>query len=158
MPRSVISGNRNSISRDARRAFHIEGLKEIQENLSKVVSASTGRQMKEVYYDAGVMLRDQARANAPYDDERKRGTHLKDAIFVDWGVDSKPNVLVGVSYGLRGRKGAPHAHLIEYGWINRAGRRESGKPFMRPAIASTGPRIADHIKNGFLEIIRANTK
>lgn len=143
--RSVISGSRNSISRDARKAFQIEGIDEILDNVSRVIDGVSGKKAKEVYYEGGKILRDAARRNAPYDPGRKRGTHLRDAIFVDEGPENKPNALVGVRYN---PGGAPHAHLVEYG-----SSRSQAQPYFRPAIVSAGPRIGETIKKGLRKII-----
>lgn len=39
---------------------------------------------------------------------------------------SKNNIFVGPNY----RKGGPHAHLVEYGYIARNGKRVEGNPFI----------------------------
>lgn len=143
--KSVASGSRNSISKDARKAFQIEGLEEIQARLAKIINGVTGKEAKQTYYEGGKLLRDQAVYNAPYDPGRKKGTHLRDAIFVSWGDDNKPNVLVGVRYN---PKGAPHAHLVEYGTV-----KMSPSPYFRPAVGQTASVIAATIKNGLQAII-----
>ena len=162
MPRRIpISGSRRSVTGEARKALQIEGLEEIHDRLAAIKNAVTGRQVKDVYYAAGRRLRDRARANAPYDPGRKKGIHLRDAIFVDWGEENKPNVLVGVRYGLADLTGygiipgtgAPHAHLVEYG-----SARTSAHPYMRPAIAQEASAIANDIKQGLLKIIESATK
>jgi HK97 gp10 family phage protein len=146
MARSTIRGSRNSISRDARQAFQIEGLGEIVDKLAAIVDAPTAREAKEVYYEGGKILADQARANAPYDPDRKKGTHLRDAIFVTRGDESKPDVLVGVRYNQP--RGAPHGHLLEYGTA-----KMKAQPFFRPAMTQTGRVIASTIKTGLLRVI-----
>lgn len=148
--RMPISGSRRSVTGEARKALQIEGLEEIQDRLAAIMNGVTGRQVKDVYYAAGRRLRDRARANAPYDTGRKKGTHLRDAIFVDRGDGNKPNVLVGVRYF---PNGAPHAHLVEYG-----SARNSGHPYMRPAIAQEAAAIASDIKQGLLKIIEDAVK
>jgi HK97 gp10 family phage protein len=142
---SVIRGSRNSISGSARKAFGIEGLKEIQDKLKTKIDDVTGQKVKDLVYENGVILRDRARANAPYDPGRKKGTHLRDAIFVSRGDPDKADVLVGVRYRV---PGAPHAHLVEYGTSKMQAR-----PFFRPAMAQTGQQIASNIKTGLLKIL-----
>lgn len=146
--RSVISGSRNSISGDARKAFQIEGLDEIQRKLGDIIDAVNGKKVKEVYLEGAIILRDEAKKNAPYDPKRKSGTHLRDAIFAARGDDNKPNVLVGVRY-----KSAPHAHIVEYGSV-----KTSAHPYIRPAIAATGSKIASTINDGLLDIIEDAAK
>lgn len=143
--RSIISGSRRSVSASARKAFQIEGIEEIQANLARVLDEVTGEQAKDVYYEAGKILRDAARAKAPYDTGRVKGTHLRDAIFVDRGEKIKPNVLVGVRYKA---PGAPHAHLIEYG-----SHKAPAQPYMRPAISGTASRIGKVIEQGLRKVI-----
>lgn len=153
MARAPISGSRQSISGAARKGFAIEGLKEIQDKLSKIVNEVTGREMKRVYLDAGKELRDQIRRNAPYDPKRKKGVHLRDAIFANAGPENIPNVLVGVRIGRKYRGGAPHAWLIEYG-----SSRSRAQPYLRPALSQKGPQIGRTIKDGLLDIIAKNTR
>lgn len=123
----------------------VEGVKELQDQLGKIIDRATGTKAKDVYYRAGALLRDQARRNAPYDPGRKKGTHLRDAIFCDWGDPGRSSALVGVRYKM---PGAPHAHLVEFGT-----QRWSGHPFFRPAIAQTTPRISETIAAGLSDII-----
>lgn len=157
----IVRGSGRSVAGEARKAFRVEGLDEILHRISAVMNAVTAREAKQVYYDAAERLRDRARANAPYDSKRTRGWHLRDAIFVDWGAENKPTVLVGVRYGLTDLAGygiipgtgAPHAHLVEYG-----SARSSARPYMRPAISQEAGAIASDIKRGLLKIVEGATK
>jgi HK97 gp10 family phage protein len=124
------------------------GQREVIAKLKEIMNATNAREVKQVYYEAGTILRDQIRANAPYDPKRKRGTHLRDAVFVDEGREDAPDVLVGVNY----RK-APHAHWSEYG-----NARHAATPYFRPAISQTVPRIAQKIKDGLLAVIAKAVK
>jgi HK97 gp10 family phage protein len=142
MARSVIGGNQNSISADVRKGFRIDGLKDIQDRLARIVSNVTGREMKAVYVEAAGIVADDIRARAPEDTGL-----LKRAIFVGSGDLNKPNALVGVGY----RK-APHAHLVEYGTVKMAAR-----PFVRPALSANGPQVAEFIRAGLLKIIDRHT-
>lgn len=104
--------------------------------------------VKELALEAGTVVRDAARANAPYDPNRKTGTHLRDAIFVDSGDPEKPDVLVGVNYRL-----APHAHLQEHG-----SSRTVAHPYMRPAIEQTRSRVNQILGDGVARIISSRVK
>jgi HK97 gp10 family phage protein len=146
--RSVIGGNRNSLAGGARKGFQIEGLAEIQEKLGKIVNNVNGKKALAVYLDGGKILRDQARQNAPYDEGRESGIHLRDAIFVDGRDHGKPSVLVGVNF-----KQAPHAHWVEYGNV-----RTPAHPYFRPALTQTGAQVGSTIKNGLLKVIDDATK
>lgn len=137
---------RNSINRIARKALAFEGMDEFQERLGKVVNEVTGAEMKSVMMEGAIVLRDDARRRAPV----KTGA-LRKNIFASRGDENRPSVLVGVSY-----KAAPHAHLVEWG---HGGPKPAGpKPFMRPAIDSTAPRIQKILKDGFNGIIERNSK
>lgn len=153
MARAPISGSRGALSGAARKGFAIEGLKEIQDRLSKILNETTGREAKRVYLGGGIILRDQVRRNAPYDPKRKKGVHLRDAIFAAAGPEDIPNVLVGVRIGRRYQGGAPHAWLVEYG-----SSRSRAQPYFRPALTQTGPKIGRTIKDGLLEIIAKHAR
>lgn len=145
-----------SLQRGARGASSFKGVREVQDNLARVIDATSGKKVKEVYMQAGEILKDQAMRNAPYDPKRETGFHLRDAIFVDEGAAEKSNVLVGVQSVLRGTKKtarAPHAHLMEFGFHQRDGKFNPGQPFMRPAIASSKAAIRETIKRGLLKVI-----
>jgi HK97 gp10 family phage protein len=148
--RSVVSGSRSTIGGAARKAFAIEGFKELQDKFAAVIDAPSAKEAKQLYYEQGRILRNQARENAPYDPGRKKGTHLKDAIFVSAGPEEKPDVLVGVRYKA---PGAPHAHLVEFGTS-----KMPANPFFRKAIAQAGPTIASNIKSGLIQIIEKAAK
>jgi HK97 gp10 family phage protein len=141
----VIRGSRNSVGRDAKNAMRVDGLKEIVKALEGIVDQATGARMKEVYYEAGVIFRDEARTRAPFDPKRKKGTHLRDAVFVSRGPAHLPDVLVGVRYF---PQGAPHGHLVEYGSATR-----EAHPFIRPAAVAVGPRVAEKISSGLIQIV-----
>jgi len=142
MARSIIGGNQNSVSGDVRKGFRIDGLKEIQANLAKIVDGVTGAQMKKVYLQAAGIIADDARSRAPEATGR-----LKRAIFAGAGDANKPNALAGVS----ARK-APHGRLVEYGTAHMPAR-----PFLRPALSANGPQVAAAIRSGLLKIIERHT-
>lgn len=138
-------------------SFRINGIKEINARVGKVISAmrgeekiAAGQSAKDVFVEAAQVVRGFARTNAPYDDRRKKGTHLRDAIFVNAGDPGQPNALVGVRYKA---PGAPHSHIVEYGSVKMAAH-----PFMRPAIQQASESVKAIIKNGLLKIIANNSK
>lgn len=128
----------NSIRRDAATAFRFEGMAEVLRNVSNVIDKTTGQKVKRVYMDAGLRLRDAAKANAPVKSGR-----LRKSVFAAYGDPAKANVLVGVNYKI-----APHAHLVEYGTVNAPPH-----PFLRPAITQTKSEIRDIISSGLKKII-----
>jgi HK97 gp10 family phage protein len=143
MARSIIGGSANSLSRDARKAFKVEGLDEILANMSKVLNKTSGAEAKEVYLAAALKLRDKARQNV-----NVVTGNLRRGIFAARGDENKSNALVGVNYRI-----APHAHLVEYGTVRMAAR-----PYLRPALTMTGPEIARMIREGLLKIIESHQK
>lgn len=109
----------------------VEHLSELQHLLRQLNQLSVTPEARRGYIKAARILYDRARALCPWGRTRKKGTHLRDAIFLGPGPEHHPNVLVGVNH----RK-APHAHLVEYGT-----RRWRGKPFFRPAWMQTRTEV-----------------
>lgn len=120
------------------RQSRLEGMAEIQERLSAIVSRSTGIEVKRVYMRGAIMLRDAAKGLAPVKTGR-----LRDAIFASYGDRAKPDVLVGVNY-----KKAPHAHLVEYGTSHSAPH-----PYMRPAIRTVRNAVVSTIAEGLRQVL-----
>lgn len=152
MARTVIT--RTHI-RKASKEFEVRGLDEMYGNLERIVEAtgqSAGIELKRVFMKAAVTgLVERAKQLAPFRAKRGRTkitTHLRDAIFADYGPDGKPNVLVGVN----GRR-APHGRWIEYGTP-----RMIARPFWRPAISGTRDFMAKVIVQGFLKLIHSKIK
>lgn len=141
--RRTISGSKNSLSKDAAKAFEIEGLNEILGNVAAVMDGVTGRAVKETYLKAGLVLRDNARRLAP----RRTGT-LRLSIFAARGDENKPNVLVGADHRI-----AYYAHMVEYGTV-----RQPARPFLRPAISASAPEMKRIIETGLRQIINDRIK
>lgn len=130
------------------------GLREAIDAADKISGALDAEQagvgaqaMKKVYMRAAQQLVREAYDLAPYDphrDPRKRGTHLRDAIFAAYGKASEPNVIVGVN-----SKKAPHGHLLEFGTVNMKAR-----PFMRPALAAARPLMLKTVQEGAEQVIK----
>ena len=125
----------------------IEGLDQLMNNLNLVGNVPASAAAKAVFHQAGLVVRRYARFYAPFDPDRKKGTHLRDAILVSDGPKQYPNVLVVVSYKMKG--GAPHAHLLEFGTV-----KMSARPYMRPASATAKPEVEWIIHDGILELIK----
>lgn len=141
MPQKIVRGSRKTTGKSPWTS-QVEGLDEILANVARVIDHATGVKAKKVYYGAGATLRDEARRRAPFKSGR-----LRSKIFVGWGTENKPDVLVGVTYG---PGGAPHAHLLEFG---RYGKGIGARPYFRPAIAATSPILAQMIKDGLGKLI-----
>ena len=133
-----------------KRSAALEGLPELADKLSDILEAIDSDDVYELLMDGAKTLRDEAKDLAPFGATRKRGVHLRDAIFAAEGDPSKdargPNVIAGVNR--RADRGAPHAHLVERGTA-----RMPARPFWRPAIAATRPAIANIYSAGLRRII-----
>lgn len=121
------------------------GLPKLFSNLELLEKLPKTRQTKKVLHGAGLVVRKWARYYAPYDKNRKKGTHLRDAILVSDGPLAFTDVLVVVRYK---RPGAPHAHLPEFGTVKMAAR-----PYMRPAAATARPEVEQIIHKELLSLI-----
>jgi HK97 gp10 family phage protein len=133
----------------------IEGLDTLYDNLERIVGNTTAEKLKPTFFQAGAALRDQAKNNAPYDPRRKKGYHLREAIFCAPGQKNEPNVLVGVSRSRkkRGAPSAPHGILVEYGTV-----KMPAQPFFRPAIAQTKETMTKIIITGIEKAIGDSLK
>ena len=153
MPRQAVT---RATLRKAGKHWDISGVDELIDNVERVLKHTSAKELKGVYFEAGKLPRDRAKALAPYNPKRKTGTHLRDAIFVAPGEPEESNVLVGVSRKRKG--GAPHGLLIEYG-VNRAKTGNvPARPFFRPAVAETRQAMAKIIITGFLAAVEKAPK
>lgn len=127
----------------------IAGLEGLVAQLNFLGSAVEEQEIYKALFDAGNLVRNEVRSRVPYDPRRKKGTHLRDAIFVSEGDPSKwdggPNILVGVS-----AKRAPHRHLVEYGTSKMAAR-----PYWRPGTRAAREGVANSLKGGIGRVIEA---
>lgn len=147
MARSVITSKGRQVQ--------VEGLDKLQANIAKLMSRATGKEVKKIWMQAALELRDAARDYAPiakgpithYEKGQPKRTimpgALRAAIFAAYGEDSKPNVLVGVNYKI-----APHAHWIEFG-----NSRIPAQPYMRPALSSMRSRCVSIIADGYRTLL-----
>jgi hypothetical protein len=121
----------------------IEGIPEIKANIAKVLDRALGEKAKKVFMRAAMISVKEIRDLAPYDPLRKRGTHLRDAVFADYGDPKKPNVIVGVN-----PKKAPHGHWLEYGNV-----RMKAKPYFRPGVNAARAPMAAELATGMKNLI-----
>lgn len=140
------------------RQVRIEGLAELQNNIANLMSRATGTEVKKIWMQAALDLRDAARDYAPIAKEDivhyekgqpkriiKPGA-LRAAIFAAYGEKDKPNVLVGVNYRI-----APHAHWIEFG-----NSRIPPQPYMRPALSLMRSSAVSTIAEGYRKLLIEN--
>ena len=137
---ALISGCRVTISAEAKKSLRFEGMKEVQENLGRVLNAATGKEMKKVMMAAALVARDSIRSLTPVKTGR-----LQKAVFAAYGDDNVPNVLVGMNYKI-----APHAHLVEFG---HAGKAAQPHPYFRPGITRAAPAMKPILEQGFKRVI-----
>lgn len=147
MPRRLITSRGRQVQ--------IEGLAELQENIAELMSRATGKEVKKIWMQAALELRDAAIDYAPmaagpithYEKGQPPRTimpgALRAAIFAAYGDPTKPNVLVGVNYKI-----APHAHWLEFG-----NSRIPAQPYMRPALSSTRSRCVSIIADGYRTLL-----
>ncbi len=133
-----------STSRFGKDVTRWTGIKEAQRDIQKLAKRLDTKSLKKIGLDAARLIYDEARRIAPYDENRTKGTHVRDAIFIGEGDPSKPDVLVGVN----GKK-APHAHLLEFGWS----LKHEGIPFMHPAAKRTRGERERIIISGVKELV-----
>ena len=105
------------------------GISRAIENTDDLMKRLHGDDLRAALLPAAKILYEDAFRRAPYDPGREKGTHLRDALFIDAREHKagQTDVLVGVNH----RK-APHAHLFELGWS----RKPEGIPYLRPAAVA----------------------
>lgn len=130
-------------------SVELAGIPELLKQLTRVGGIPGSTRAQKILLAGGRVLRDEARRRAPFDPTRTTGTHLRDAIIHTRGRwdPANPSIVVMVR---RRRRGAPHAHLLEYGT-----RRMQARPFMRPAVAVVGGRIVEQIARDLARAIEA---
>lgn len=130
--------------------IEVTGMKELLRNLKLVEEVPHTKEAKQIFFDAGKIVRNYARHFAPYGKTRTKGTHLRDAILVSKGPLLFTDVLVTVRYK---RPGAPHAHLIEFGTV-----KSPAHPFMRPAASTAKVQVQEVIKKQLIALIKATPR
>ena len=128
----------------------ISGLDGILDNVNNILNKTRAEELKGVFMEAGKVLRDRAKANAPV-----RTGLLRSAIFVAPGKPDHADVIAGVSRSKKktGAPSAPHGLLIEYGTV-----KMSSRPFFRPAITETKDTMGKIIITGVRQIIEDAVK
>lgn len=148
-----------SIGKQVRKAFRIEGIKEIRKNLAKLMNGMVGAEAKEVYHRAGEVVHAEMVKRVPV-----RTGKLRSAIFLSDGDPNKPDVLIGVN-----TRKVEYARTIEYGLekitlnIQSSAPREhtayrAAHPFVRPAIAASQLEVSRILTFGLKGIIARHTK
>lgn len=134
------------------KSVRIEGLEELAKNIERTAASIGPAKAKSIYADGAALIRDRAKQLAPFDPTRRKGTHLRDAIYMYTRNPRESFVLVGVRHSPRG---APHAHLMEFGYATRGGGFFAGRPYFRPAIAEMSDQAGKVIIDGLSKAIEA---
>lgn len=151
MPRAAVT---KATLRKASKEFKIDGLDELYANLERILKTTdrgTGVELKRLFMRAALELVDRVRQRAPYRAKYRKTkikTHLRDAIFADYGQKDKPNVLAGINTRI-----APQGRWIEYGTS-----RMQARPFWRPSISESRARMGQIIVSGFQKLIASKIK
>lgn len=117
----------------------LEGLPEVLDNIGARMDFMLGMEAKKVWMGAALIFVREIR-----DFVNSRTGKLASAIFAAYGRKEKPNVVVGVSYGGRGK--APHAWLVEHG---HAGIHPAPPhPFFRPGVMAGRPLAGAYLIEG----------
>ena len=132
-----------------------EGLPELQAKMAELMNRATGQEVKKIWMQAALVLRDAARDYAPiaagpithYEKGQPQRTIkpglLRAAIFAAYGKPEAPNVLVGVN-----DKMAPHAHWLEFG-----NARIPAQPYLRPALVLMRSACVEIIADGYRRLL-----
>ena len=88
------------------------GMIELEEKINKALKDFPEKR-RELHEKSGEIILKRVKANTPYDPDRKKGTHLRDAIYKKVGSEGG-YVAVRPDY-----KKAPHAHLVEDGHVQK---------------------------------------
>jgi len=126
------------------RASYVEGLPECLAAFEKLGGTFDGMGLELELLDCAGIMRDNIKMLAPYDPTRKKGAHLRDAIVAKTfsrQTYEQPAAFVAIDYSVFGKHGAPHAHLVEFGTVERYTKgtlREWGTRDKRTGAAHKG--------------------
>lgn len=122
----------------------VDGVEDIKKAIAAQLDKFSGMAVKKVFMQGAMVIVREAQDLVPVKTGR-----LKGAILAAYGDPKKSNVLVGVKS--RGPRGAPHAHLVEYG---HGGPSPAGAhPFFRPAVTASRNTVAAVIAEGLKELV-----
>ena len=115
---------------------------------------------KTILKRAGKITLQKLRSNAPVLEG-----HLRDSMaFLNFRKD-KNGVYVGPRYhaatnseGERKNAIAPHAHMVEYGFIDRSGKKVEGKPFIKQTYDQTKAQVLSNLEKEVVKFQRSLEK
>lgn len=110
---------------------------------------------KAILKKAGKPVLKKLQTDAP----RDKGNLQESMAFLNFRKD-KQAVYVGPRYNARtnsegalSNKIAPHAHLVEFGWIDKNGNRHEGNPFIKHTYNSTKEIVLQNLNNEIQKVI-----
>lgn len=123
-------------------------VKQIMDRLNKMsYDIGVDINKKTILKKAGKVVLEKLRSNAPVDTGGLRDSQA----FINRPKD-KTGVLVGARYfsstnsdGERKNAIGPHSHLIEFGWIDRAGNRHEGRPYVKQTYEQTKNQVVSNL-------------
>jgi HK97 gp10 family phage protein len=145
-------------------SFEIEGMDKLRDNLEKVAKSLGADAVEPILLEEAEKMADDARSRAPKGPtgNLKRSIVAKtlrrgraNAFGVNTGNESPAPAIVAIDYRI-----GPHAHLIEYGTVERISKK-TGKssgvvpahPFFRPAWDAHQGHIIDDISSKLATIV-----
>ena len=109
---------------------------------------------KSLFRNAGRKVVKQLRSNAPVDEGNLRDSMAilnfkrdKTAIYAGPRYHSATN-----SEGERRNAIGPHAHLVEYGFITRSGKRVEGRPFIKQTYNQTKAAVIATLESDVIKL------
>ncbi len=144
----------------------IEGMDELQANISRMMDKVTGHKLKKLFYRGAATVRDMARRNVDgIKADREMKEWLKTKVIASYGPERFPNafvVLQGSAPRWRGgEEDMPNPYWWEFGTQARStksgGRRGQMVPqkFFRPAITASRRKVRGILEEGFRDIVQS---
>lgn len=121
----------------------IEGIAEINKEIAERLDRMTGVEAKKIWMRAALVVVREIRDNI----HNITGT-LSAGVFAAFGTKTKPNVLVGVSIGGRGK--APHGWVVEHG--HGGPHPAPPHPYFKPGVQAARPMVGAIIAEGMKEL------
>lgn len=110
----------------------VEGIDKINKAIEERLNRMTGMKAKKGWMRAALAIVREIRDNI-----NNITGQLSSGVFAAYGKPTKPNVIVGVSLGGRGK--APHGWVVEHG---HGGDAAPPHPFFKPGVLSARPIAA----------------
>jgi len=130
-------------------AAKLEGLKELDAQLQQLIKSVEPDKVEPILQQAGQMIVDAGKPVTPYDPEREKGKHLRDA-WVTKLMPRRRDKNPAPAIAAIDAKIAPHAHLVEKG--HGGPHPAPPHPFFRP----TWDKMKRPIKNHIIDKLRDN--